>query len=145
MNKHSQHLVIALPAIALLLASQSAFAEIYKWRDHFGRTQYSDRPPVVGFAKTTRNDIVNALQKKELCALPIEKIAIANSTFEKNATTKTDAADKVVVASTQEFSADFFGSFFKKRAAAAAKKLAAAVAANWSAAGATGCCFAAAV
>lgn len=86
--KYARNLVLATPVIILTLASYSAYADIYKWRDNHGVTQYSDRPPVSGLVKATRNEIVNALQKKELCAEPVAK---------------------TVVASTKNFSANFFG------------------------------------
>ncbi|MES2547633.1 MAG: DUF1996 domain-containing protein [Pseudomonadota bacterium] len=67
-------LALTLPLFALIAASYPAHAEIYKWRDNRGVIQYSDRPPVESFTKVTRNEMVNALQTKELCAVgPIVK------------------------------------------------------------------------
>ncbi|MES2501252.1 MAG: DUF1996 domain-containing protein [Pseudomonadota bacterium] len=67
-------LVLTLPLFALIAASYSAHAEIYKWRDNRGVIQYSDRPPVTNFTKVTRNEMVNALQTKDLCTVgPIVK------------------------------------------------------------------------
>ncbi len=70
----SPALLITLPLLALLATSHQANAEIYKWRDNRGVTQYSDRPPVSNFTKVTRNEMVNALQTKDLCTVgPIQK------------------------------------------------------------------------
>ncbi len=70
----SPALLITLPLLALLATSHQANAEIYKWRDNRGVTQYSDRPPASSFKKVTRNEMVNALQTKDLCTVgPIQK------------------------------------------------------------------------
>ncbi len=70
----SPALLISLPLLALIASSHQANAEIYKWRDDRGVTQYSDRPPVSSFTKVTRNEMVNALQTKDLCTVgPIQK------------------------------------------------------------------------
>ncbi len=66
-------LLITIPLLTLM-ASDFANAEIYKWRDNRGVTQYSDRPPVASFSKLTPNEMVNALQTKDLCTVgPIKK------------------------------------------------------------------------
>ncbi|OQW70147.1 MAG: hypothetical protein BVN34_02360 [Proteobacteria bacterium ST_bin12] len=67
-------ILITLPLLTLIAASYPANAEIYKWRDNRGVTQYSDRPPASNFTKVTRNELVNALQTKDLCTVgPIQK------------------------------------------------------------------------
>ncbi|MBX9677082.1 MAG: DUF1996 domain-containing protein [Methylotenera sp.] len=67
-------MLITLPLLTLIAASYPANAEIYKWRDNRGVTQYSDRPPASNFTKVTRNELVNALQTKDLCTVgPIQK------------------------------------------------------------------------
>ena len=67
-------LILTVPLFALIAVSYPAHAEIYKWRDNRGVIQYSDRPPVENFTKVTRNEMVNALQTKDLCAVgPIVK------------------------------------------------------------------------
>lgn len=67
-------LFIAVPLITLIAASHQAHAEIYKWRDNRGVIQYSDSPPVSNYTKVTRNEMVNALQTKDLCTVgPIKK------------------------------------------------------------------------
>jgi len=66
-------LLITIPLLTLL-ASNHVNAEIYKWRDNRGVTQYSDRPPVENFSKLSRNELVNSLQTKDLCTVgPIKK------------------------------------------------------------------------
>jgi hypothetical protein len=68
-----QALLITIPLLTLV-ASNHADAEIYKWRDNRGVTQYSDRPPVDSFSKVTPNELVNSLQTKDLCVVgPIKK------------------------------------------------------------------------
>ena len=55
----------------LVLFSTNSVAEIYKWRNARGVVQYSDRPPLAGFTKATRNEVVSALQSKDVCNLPV--------------------------------------------------------------------------
>ena len=91
----SPALLLTIPLL-VILSSNVANAEIYKWRDNRGVTQYSDRPPVSGFAKATRSEIVNALQTKDLCAVgPIKKLTSS------------------AIASTRDFGA-FFGGFVRR-------------------------------
>lgn len=72
-------LLISMPLLALL-ASSNTYAEIYKWRDNRGVTQYSDRPPVSSFSKLTSNELVNSLQTKDLCTVgPIKKSVASNA------------------------------------------------------------------
>ena len=63
----TQALLLTMPLLTLI-ASHHAHAEIYKWRDNRGVTQYSDRPPVSTFSKLTPNELVNSLQTKDLCS-----------------------------------------------------------------------------
>lgn len=65
----------------LVLFSTNSVAEVYKWRNARGVVQYSDRPPLASFTKATRNEIVNALQSKDVCNLPVNNVSagIANS------------------------------------------------------------------
>ena len=69
-SHRNRKLCASFSIAALVLVSNLADAEIYKWRDHMGRTQYSDKPPVQTFTKIVKSEIVNAMQSKELCALP---------------------------------------------------------------------------
>lgn len=79
-----QTLLITIPLITLA-ASNFANAEIYKWRDSQGTTQYSDRPPVDSFSKITRNELVNSLQTKDLCVDgPIVKSAASSDASSKD-------------------------------------------------------------
>ena len=64
--------VSVLTAI-LVVFSTNTCAEIYKWRDARGITKYSDIPPPFAFAKATRNELINALQAKDVCILPNTK------------------------------------------------------------------------
>ena len=91
--KKVQFISLAIPAASLVLASNFASAEIYKWSDARGVTQYSDQPPLTGLAKASQKDIINALQAKELCSVD------ANSKKTK---------------STTAFSANFFNAVFAK-------------------------------
>jgi Domain of unknown function (DUF1996)/Domain of unknown function (DUF4124) len=93
---------LSLATTAMLLASGLTNAEIYKWRNDRGVIQYSDKPPVAGFTKANRHELVNSLQAKDLCAEP---------------TTKTAAA-----ASAKNIQANFFGSTTSGFAAVAIPK-----------------------
>ena len=70
--------VFVLTSILVLFCTNS-FAEVYKWRNARGVVQYSDRPPLAGFTKATRNEIVNALQSKDVCVLPANNASANNS------------------------------------------------------------------
>ena len=78
-------LILTVPLFALIAVSYPAHAEIYKWRDSRGVIQYSDRPPVESFTKVTRNEMVNALQTKDLCTVgPIVKNSPMNVASNQN-------------------------------------------------------------
>ena len=78
-------LILTVPLFALIAVSYPAHAEIYKWRDSRGVIQYSDRPPVENFTKVTRNEMVNALQTKDLCTVgPIVKNSPINVASNQN-------------------------------------------------------------
>ena len=47
-------------AIAVLLATATVAAQVYKWVDKDGQTQYSDSPPPAGAAKAEQKKIANA-------------------------------------------------------------------------------------
>ncbi len=95
-----QALLITIPLLTLV-ANNYANAEVYKWRDNRGVTQYSDRPPVDSFSKLTPNELVNSLQTKDLCV---------DGPIKKNTAS--------TVASTKDYSG-FFTSFIKTKNAAA--------------------------
>ena len=78
-----QALLLTIPSVAVLLTCNTVDAQVYKWRDNRGVIQYSDKPPVAGFTKASRNEIVNALQKKDLCAEPTAKTAALASATKK--------------------------------------------------------------
>jgi hypothetical protein len=63
------HKLLVLTSASLLLVSNIAFAQIYKWQNARGVTQYSDTPPAAGYSKVTRNELVNAIQSKDVCTL----------------------------------------------------------------------------
>jgi Domain of unknown function (DUF1996)/Domain of unknown function (DUF4124) len=69
----NKKLGLAVATAVLALMSLDSSAQIYKWRDQRGVTQYSDKPPatsvVSGLVQATRNEVVNALQKKDVCTL----------------------------------------------------------------------------
>ena len=73
----TQIFTLSVVTIALLLASNLATADIYKWRNNRGVIQYSDKPPVSGFSKADRHEIVNSLQSKDMCVEPTAKTAAA--------------------------------------------------------------------
>ena len=76
--------VIALTLMAMTLISSSVFANVYKWRDSRGRTQYSDTIPATSYSIVKRSELVNALQSKDVCTLPSAKPnAIAQSKLSK--------------------------------------------------------------
>ena len=76
--------VIALTLMAMTLVSSSVFANVYKWRDSRGRTQYSDTIPATSYSVVKRSELVNALQSKDVCTLPSAKPnAIAQSKLSK--------------------------------------------------------------
>ena len=47
-------------AIAVLLATATVAAQVYKWVDKDGKTQYSDSPPPAGATKAEQKKIANA-------------------------------------------------------------------------------------
>ncbi len=61
--------------VILVVFSTNTCAEIYKWRDARGVTKYSDIPPPFAFTKATRNELINAMQAKDVCILPNTKTA----------------------------------------------------------------------
>ncbi len=69
---------MALALMSLALVTSNTYADVYKWRNARGVMQYSDRPPTVSFTKATRNEIINALQSKDVCTLP-NNLSLANS------------------------------------------------------------------
>ena len=72
-NNSTNKYVLVAPFILMSLTSHLANADIFKWKDNHGVTQYSDSPPTSGSVKASRNEVVNALQKKDLCAEPVAK------------------------------------------------------------------------
>ena len=69
---------MALALVSLALVTSNAYADVYKWRNARGVIQYSDRPPTASFTKATHNEIINALQSKDVCTLP-NSLSLANS------------------------------------------------------------------
>ena len=67
LNFRSQALMIALPLTTLVFSSSSAFAEVYKWSNARGVTQYASSRAVPNATQATPNEIVNALQTKDVC------------------------------------------------------------------------------
>ncbi len=66
LNFRSQGLVIALPLTVFVFSSGSAFAEVYKWSNARGVTQYASSRAVPNATQATPNEIVNALQAKDV-------------------------------------------------------------------------------
>jgi Domain of unknown function (DUF1996)/Domain of unknown function (DUF4124) len=65
-------LLLAVLAAITTFVSVNADAQIYKWRDQRGIIQYSDKPPAAALSnivQATRAEIINALQKKDVCTL----------------------------------------------------------------------------
>lgn len=76
----TQVLVLAVSTAAFVFTSNLANAEIYKWSNARGVIQYSDKPPAFNLGKATRNEVVNALQSKDLCTTGpvVKKTALAS-------------------------------------------------------------------
>jgi flagellar hook-length control protein FliK len=62
-----QSLVLAMLLAACVFSSATANADIYKWTDARGVTQYSTSRDVPNATKASQNEIVNALQFKDIC------------------------------------------------------------------------------
>jgi Domain of unknown function (DUF1996) len=102
MKQHAKRTNLAFITISGLMLSSQAYSvetPIYKWQDHRGITQYSDRAPTVAYTKASRFEMINAMQAKDLCAVPAAGAALY--------------LPKVNVASraTPEYSANLFGGF----------------------------------
>ena len=67
LNFRSQGLMIALPLTMFVFSSGSAVAGVYKWSNARGVTQYAGSRAVPNATKATPNEIVNALQAKDVC------------------------------------------------------------------------------
>lgn len=67
LNFRSQSLMIAFPLTVFVFSSNNAFAEVYKWSDARGVTQYASSRAVPNATQATPNEIVNALQTKDVC------------------------------------------------------------------------------
>ena len=65
--------VVAIAMLATSLVSSNVMANVYKWRDASGRTQYSDTIPASSYSIVNRSELVNALQSKDVCTLPSTK------------------------------------------------------------------------
>ena len=70
--------IFVLTSVLVLFCTNS-IAEVYKWRNTRGVVQYSDKPPLASFTKATRNEIVNALQSKDVCVLPANNANAKNT------------------------------------------------------------------
>ena len=55
-------IIFALIILLLVFASGIAQAEIYKWHDARGVTQYSDSPPLISSQQASHKTIVSHLQ-----------------------------------------------------------------------------------
>lgn len=65
--------VVAITMLAMTLVSNNVMANVYKWRDASGRTQYSDTIPANSYSIVKRSELVNVLQSKDVCTLPSSK------------------------------------------------------------------------
>ena len=79
LNFRSQGLLIALPLTALAFSSGSAFAEVYKWSNDRGVTQYANSRAVPNATQAIPNEIVNSLQAKDVCTSALSNIKINTS------------------------------------------------------------------
>ena len=52
--------MLVFTLVAITFISNSVYANVYKWRDSKGRTQYSDAPPTANYTLVTRGELVNA-------------------------------------------------------------------------------------
>lgn len=78
-ESNAQIVKVSILTAILVLFSSSSVAEVYKWRNARGVVQYSDRPPLTGFTKATRNEVVNALQSKDVCNLPVNNTSAGST------------------------------------------------------------------
>ena len=62
--------MVAITTLAMTLVSSNVMANVYKWRDASGKTQYSDTIPANSYSIVKRSELVNALQSKDVCTLP---------------------------------------------------------------------------
>ena len=79
MKHHAKRTNLAFITISGLMLSSQAYSvetPIYKWQDHRGITQYSDRAPTVPYTKASRFEMINAMQAKDLCAVPAAGAAL---------------------------------------------------------------------
>ena len=79
LNFRSQGLVIALPLAVFVFSSGSAVAGVYKWSDARGVTQYASSRAVPNATQATPNEIVNALQTKDVCTSASSSIKVDSS------------------------------------------------------------------
>ena len=67
LNFRSKGLALALPLTVFVFSSSTAFAEVYKWSNARGVTQYANSRAVSNATQATPNEIVNALLTKDVC------------------------------------------------------------------------------
>ena len=89
----AQIVKVSVLTVILVVFSTNTCAEIYKWRDARGVTKYSDIPPPFAFSKATRNELINALQAKDVCILPNTKTAKTIGTVSAKLASKTAASN----------------------------------------------------
>jgi hypothetical protein len=92
-----QSLVLSMLPAVFVFSSTTANAAVYKWIDSRGVTQYSASQVVPSATKATQNEIVNALQSKDVCtgSTPPTNRTQTISTSTKNPTTSAQLARSV--------------------------------------------------
>lgn len=63
-NRFSTTFIAILVTLLYVFSANFAKADIYKWRDKSGVTQYSDNLPAISYAKTLRVNTINILHDK---------------------------------------------------------------------------------
>ena len=77
-------------AIAILLATATVAAQVYKWVDKDGQVQYSDTPPPPGATKAEAKKVDTSNAAASTSPVPAPPLQDRNKDFEKR---RTDAAE----------------------------------------------------
>ena len=89
-------------AVAILLATATVAAQVYKWVDKDGKVQYSDTPPPTSATKTEARK-VDTSPAAASTSPPVKSLQDRAKDYDKR---KTDAAEKTKKAETDQKNAD---------------------------------------
>ena len=90
-------------AIAILLATATVAAQVYKWVDKDGKVQYSDTPPPASATKTEAKKIDTSPAAASTTAEPSKTLQDRAKDFDKR---KAEVADKAKKSDTEKQNAD---------------------------------------